>query len=89
MPEIILGVVVLALLLWLSNAFAAVDARRLAPALRLAGGLGALGGALFLASRGVFVIALPLGSYVPTFTRRVSATGAAERAIESKGELVT
>jgi hypothetical protein len=61
MPEIILGVVVLALLLWLSNAFAAVDPRRLAPALRLAGGLGALGGALFLASRGVFVIALPLG----------------------------
>jgi hypothetical protein len=61
MPEIILGVVVLALLLWLSNAFAAVDPRRLAPALRLVGGLGALSGALFLASRGVFVIALPLG----------------------------
>ena len=54
MPEIILGVVVLALLLWLSNAFAAVDPRRLVPALRLVGGLGALSGALFLASRGVF-----------------------------------
>ena len=32
MPEIILGGVVVALLLWLSNAFAAVDPRRLAKA---------------------------------------------------------
>jgi len=32
------------------------------------------------------VIALPRGSYVPTFTRRISHTGTADRAAEPKGE---
>jgi hypothetical protein len=61
MPEIVLGIVVLALLLWVSNAFTAVDPRKLAPAVRFAGGLGALGGAVFLAARGLFQLAVPLG----------------------------
>jgi hypothetical protein len=61
MPEIVLGIVVLALLLWVSNAFTAVDPRKLAPAVRYAGGLGVLGGAVFLATRGLFQLAVPLG----------------------------
>jgi hypothetical protein len=61
MPEIILGIVVLALLLWASNAFASVDPRKLAPVVKFAGGFGALGGAAFLAARGQFQLALPLG----------------------------
>jgi DnaJ-like protein len=61
MPEIIFGIVVLALLLWASNAFASVDPRKLAPVMKFAGGFGALGGAAFLAARGQFQLAVPLG----------------------------
>ncbi len=61
MPEIIFGIVVLALLLWASNAFASVDPRKLAPVVKFAGGFGALGGAAFLAARGQFQLAVPLG----------------------------
>jgi hypothetical protein len=61
MPEIILGIVVLALLLWASNAFASVDPRKLAPVVKFAGGFGALGGAAFLAARGQELLAIPLG----------------------------
>ena len=61
MPEIIFGILVLALLLWASNAFARVDPRKLAPVVKFAGGFGALGGAAFLAARGQFQLAVPLG----------------------------
>jgi hypothetical protein len=61
MPEIIFGILVLALLLWASNTFASVDPRKLAPVVKFAGGFGALGGAAFLAARGQFQLALPLG----------------------------
>src|SRR5580692_1438726 len=61
MPEIIFGILVLALLLWATNAFASVDPRKLAPVVKFAGGFGALGGAAFLAARGQFQLALPLG----------------------------
>ena len=61
MPEIILGIVVLALLLWASSAFASVDPRKLAPVVKFAGGFGVLGGAAFLAARGQFGLAVPLG----------------------------
>jgi hypothetical protein len=61
MPEIILGILVLALLLWASNAFASIDPHKLAPVVKFAGGFGALGGAAFLAARGQFQLALPLG----------------------------
>ena len=61
MPEIIFGILVLALLLWASNAFSSVDPRKLAPVVKFAGGFGALGGAAFLAARGQFQLAVPLG----------------------------
>jgi hypothetical protein len=61
MPEIIFGILVLALLLWATNAFASVDPRKLAPVVKFAGGFGALGGAAFLAARGQFQLAVPLG----------------------------
>src|SRR5258708_4271164 len=62
MPEIIFGILVLALLLWASNAFANVDPRKLAPVVKFAGGFGALGGAVFLAARGQLGLAVPLGA---------------------------
>jgi hypothetical protein len=62
MPEIIFGILVLALLLWASNAFASVDPRKLAPVVKFAGGFGALGGAVFLAARGQIGLAVPLGA---------------------------
>jgi hypothetical protein len=62
MPEIIFGILVLALLLWASNAFANVDPHKLAPVVKLAGGFGALGGAVFLAARGQIGLAVPLGA---------------------------
>jgi hypothetical protein len=61
MPEVVLGIVVLALLLWAGSAFASVDPHKLAPVVKLAGGFGALGGAAFLAARGQFQLAVPLG----------------------------
>jgi len=62
MPEIVFGILVLALLLWASNGFAQTDPRKLAPVVKFAGGLGALGGAAFLAARGQFQLAVPLGA---------------------------
>jgi DnaJ domain len=61
MPEIVFGILVLALFLWAGSAFATVDPRKLAPVLKFAGGFGALGGAAFLAARGQFQLAIPLG----------------------------
>jgi hypothetical protein len=61
MATLLFGVVVLALLLWASQAFATVDPRKLAPVVKLIGGAGALGGAAFLAARGQFGLAIPLG----------------------------
>jgi len=61
MPEILLGIVVLALSLWATNAFTRIDPHKLAPVVKLAGGLGALGGAVFLAARGAIGLAVPLG----------------------------
>jgi DnaJ domain len=61
MPEIIFGILVLALLLWAGSAFATIDPRKLAPVVKLAGGFGALGGAAFLAARGQLQLAVPLG----------------------------
>jgi hypothetical protein len=62
MPEIVFGILVLALLLWASNAFASIDPRKLAPVVKFGGGFGALGGAAFLAARGQFQLAVPLGA---------------------------
>jgi hypothetical protein len=62
MPEILLGILVLALLLWAGSAFTQIDPAKLAPVVRFAGAFGALGGAVFLAARGQFQIAVPLGA---------------------------
>jgi hypothetical protein len=62
MPEILIGILVLALALWGTKAFTNIDPHKLAPAVRYAGGLGALGGAVFLAARGLFPLAIPLGA---------------------------
>jgi len=51
---------VLVFLLWASNAFASIDPRKLAPVVRYGSGIGALGGAAFLAARGQFPLAVPL-----------------------------
>jgi len=61
MVTLIFGVVVLVLLLVAINAFAKLNPRTLAPILKTVGGVGALGGAAFLASRGQIGLALPLG----------------------------
>src|SRR5712691_6435635 len=61
MVTLIFGVVVLALILFAMQAFTSVDPRKLAPAVKLAGGIATLGGAAFLASRGQFGLAVPLG----------------------------
>jgi len=61
MPEIIFGILVLALFLWAGSAFATVDPRKLAPVVKFGGGFGALGGAVFLAVRGQLQLAVPLG----------------------------
>jgi len=61
MATIIIGVIVLALLLLASNFFAKANPRTLVPIVKAAGGIGALGGAAFLAARGQFGLAVPLG----------------------------
>jgi hypothetical protein len=61
MVTVIFGVVVLCLLLFVMNAFAKANPKTLAPILKAAGGVGALGGAAFLAARGQFNVAIFLG----------------------------
>jgi DnaJ-like protein len=61
MPEIIFGILVLALLLWAGKGFTSIDPHKLAPVVKVAGGVGALGGAAFLAARGQIGLAVPLG----------------------------
>jgi hypothetical protein len=62
MPEILLGILVLALVLWASNAFTQIDPRKLAPVVKFAGGFAVLALAVFLAARGEIGIAAPLGA---------------------------
>jgi hypothetical protein len=61
MGAIIFGVIVLVLVLVAMQAFAAANPKKLAPVLKTVGGVGALGGAAFLASRGQLGLAIPLG----------------------------
>jgi hypothetical protein len=61
MVTIILGVIVLALVLMAAQGFTAADPKKLAPVVKTVGGVGALGGAAFLASRGQLGMAIPLG----------------------------
>jgi len=58
---LIFGIVVLALILFAMQAFTHVNPAKLAPAMKVAGGIATLGGAAFLAARGQFGLAVPLG----------------------------
>jgi hypothetical protein len=61
MPALLLGLALLLLLIWGLYGFTRIDPRTLAPVLRKAGGLAAIGGAVFLGLRGQIGLALPLG----------------------------
>jgi hypothetical protein len=61
MATLIVGVVVLALLLAAVNLFAKANPHTLAPILKAAGGVAALGLATVFAARGQFAFAVPLG----------------------------
>jgi DnaJ domain len=62
MSALLFGVVVLALLLVAGKYLSKVNPRTLAPVLKASGGVGALAAAAFLAARGQFALALPLGA---------------------------
>src|SRR5579883_1217514 len=62
MPVLILGVLALVLGLWALNVIAKVDPKVAARVSKAAGGLLALGFAVFLGLRGELAIALPLGA---------------------------
>lgn len=63
MPTLILGAVAVVLLLWAINVVSKVDPRTGARALKVAGGLLALGFAAFLGLRGELAVAIPLGAF--------------------------
>src|SRR5215471_14968035 len=61
MSALLLGVLALVLLLLASKYLSGVNARALVPVVKATGGIGALAVAGFLATRGLFGFALPLG----------------------------
>jgi hypothetical protein len=61
MPEVFIGLLALALALWLLKSAARVDPKYLIKVGRMAGGIVALAGAAFMGTRGEISIALPLG----------------------------
>lgn len=63
MAPVFLGAVVLFFVLWGLNGFAKASPQTLAKFVRPAGGIGALGLAVFLGARGELAIALPLGLF--------------------------
>jgi hypothetical protein len=62
MPTLLIGLLVLILLLWALKSFANADPKQLATLLKAIGGVLALGLAAFLAFRGQFFVAIPLGA---------------------------
>jgi DnaJ-domain-containing protein 1 len=62
MPTLILGVLVFLLLLWALKSFSNANPKQVAKVLKSLGGVLALGLAAFLAARGQFFIAVPLGA---------------------------
>ena len=62
MVTIIIGIVALVIVLWALNAYTRADAKDLVRGVKLGGGLLALAMAVFLAVRGQFAIAIPLGA---------------------------
>jgi len=63
MPEIIFGVLVLAIALWVLGIISKVDPKVAARVLKLSGGLIALGFAVFVGLRGEIGVAIPLGIF--------------------------
>ena len=63
MPTLIIGILVLVLALWALNVISKVDPKVAARVTKLAGGLLALGLAVFLGMRGEIGVALPLGVF--------------------------
>jgi hypothetical protein len=61
MPTIFIGLLALALVLWLVKSFAKADPKFMIAIGRTAGGIVALAGAAFLGTRGQLAIAVPLG----------------------------
>src|SRR4029077_20592366 len=61
MPTLFIGLLALALVLWLLKSFARTDPRHLIKIGKTAGGVVALAGAAFLGSRGQVFAAVPLG----------------------------
>jgi hypothetical protein len=61
MPTIFIGLLALALVLWLVKSFAKADPKYLIGVGRIAGGIVALAGAAFLGTRGELAVAVPLG----------------------------
>ena len=51
MPTLLLGLAALLILIWAMYGFARVDPKKLVPAVKTGGGIGALAGAAFLAIR--------------------------------------
>jgi hypothetical protein len=84
MPTLLLGLAVLIFLIWAMYGFARADPKKLVPAMRTGGGIGALAGAAFLTARGQLGLALPLGllglsllGWIPgaaSWTRRTQKT---------------
>ena len=58
---LLLGLVALAILLWMAQKYLKADPRKLAAVLKLSGGIVALGFAAFFAVRGQLAVAVPLG----------------------------
>src|SRR5262249_21278879 len=63
MPTLIFGLLVLALVLWALNVISKVDPKLGARVLKAAGGLLAIGFAVFLGLRGEIGVAIPLGVF--------------------------
>jgi hypothetical protein len=61
MPTIFIGLLALALVLWLAKSFARADPKYMIRVGRTAGGIVALAGAAFLGVRGQLAVAMPLG----------------------------
>jgi hypothetical protein len=61
MPMLLLGLAALLILIWAMYGFARADPKKLVPAVKTGGGIGALAGATFLAARGQVGLAVPLG----------------------------
>src|SRR6185437_9488997 len=61
MPTILLGVAALVVVLWAMQVASRANPQKMAQGARAAGGIAALAGAAFLASRGALQEAIPLG----------------------------